>query len=1718
MKQKILLLFCVLLCIAAQAQTLIKKMVVPDAQVNATVQAGDTVYLGGNFSSLFSPTRGVARFSPGTPKADVDFPQLAGSDYVQAAEPDGTGGFYVAGYFDNFNGAALAKTTAILHILANGQLDAAFGNVSDNNGYTIYSLKKKGSRLYVGGNFTKLQNITRNYFAALDANTGALLPWLPDAPNGTVNKIDATDSLVFIYGNFNTVGPNYVSNSFAAIYAGSGKKVRNFPAGDNYIQGFVLDSNKLYLSGYFSKLGVPAAHLVKLTGNGQPDIDFSSCDGDINAILKDGSGGWYVAGSFSNIGGVARANLAHILSNGNVDTAFKPVVNSQVLCLAASADTLYIGGYFTTVGGKTRTYVAGVNRTTGAVAAWNPAPDSYVYTLAVYGSTVYIGGAFGKIRGTTTRPYAAAVNFANTLLSWAPQPNSVVNKILLNSNGGTAYLGGSFSSIKAQTRYYLAKVNTITGDAIATWAPQLNSTANTLALVNNILYVGGSFTTVNNINRQYIAAIDTTAGSLNSFIADAGDVVNTIAADSNKLYIGGNFTTIQGASRKYAARFDISTGAIDNWNAGAGFDYFVYALAPSAANVVAGGNFTYYNAQTRNSLGSIDVTAAPYNISPWNPTPNLGSGGINSLVHYGRELIFGGNFYYTDGAASVSNIISLHDSTGVIARHFTQYPNSIVYALSLYDNKLMVGGSYSAFAKTSDGSSLPNSASLAAYDLSTWQLSKENYSVDGSISKIFTDGTGRLIAAGSFNRSNLVYRNYLAAINVKTGMPTDFDPSLNGQVYSLALKDTVLFAGGGFTSTDAGRTNVARAYAGAFSTKTSKTTTWAPNADSYVLSMAIKDSTVYMGGYFSNVKGVARAYAAAVSTTGTGSLKTWAPNTNSTVWAILPVGSSVFIGGEFTTVKGVTRQYLAKCNSTDGTAASWAPNADNVVYALATDGAKIYAGGNFFNISTGSRNGLAVFDTSSSNKLTSFNANLNTYPAVYSIATWGKNIYLGTSALTTINGTARAFIGGIDTTTKKANAFNPSPDGTVNTNSFSIAKKRLAIGGGWGNLGTNANNPYFALFTLPPASPAVSLVFSNLSPTSVKASVTKGDGDGRAFFVKADTLKPSAPADGTTYTGNTVFTKGDKKADTSYAVYTGILDSVTVTGLRPNKKYTFGIYEYNGSGAGTSYNSALASGTITTPCPAYNLHITANDTLKICAGGTVLLKAPAGFKTYKWNTGDTTNSITKPAGNYSVNYTDTDGCAGTTIIAVVADPKPNLGKDSAVKVCPGFAINITNIYNTAQYPTVIWNVARPDSVGVGKDTLIVANATGCRDTAVVTVTLATKPALGADKSLKICSGTTTNITTQYTTTGYTNVVWSTATPTAVGKGNYTLTVTNSFGCMDTAVVKVDTVSKPKTPLVTLAGPANICSGDSTLISASNYTDTTLKISWLRNDTAIANATKKDYYAKTSGAFKLKYTNSTGCSANSAAVTVNVGSRPPVPVITKTGSTNFCQGDSLVLTANASIGLQWYRNNSAIKLATSSRYVVRAGGSYKLVVSGGAGCNATSDSVIAMVTSVAKPTITLVNDTLVSSSATGNQWFENGVAIPGATGQKYSPNDIDWYTVRVTSGACVSPMSDQYLYTANTLLGKKAGSSGVLVYPNPASDAANLQLTGFRGAVMVTITDVTGKLVYSQQKLTNSTYKLPLGNLAAGIYIVRVSDGRRITSVKLVKGKQQTATY
>src|SRR5262245_18145637 len=103
---------------------------------------------------------------------------------------------------------------------------------------------------------------------------------------------------------------------------------------DRQVNAIVRDGGTIYFGGSFSYVGPPTGGgAVVDAGTGAALRPYQRIDGRVLTIAPDGSGGWYLGGSFTRVHGHPRGNLAHLDANGNL-TAWDPNANSIVATLA----------------------------------------------------------------------------------------------------------------------------------------------------------------------------------------------------------------------------------------------------------------------------------------------------------------------------------------------------------------------------------------------------------------------------------------------------------------------------------------------------------------------------------------------------------------------------------------------------------------------------------------------------------------------------------------------------------------------------------------------------------------------------------------------------------------------------------------------------------------------------------------------------------------------------------------------------------------------------------------------------------------------------------------------------------------------------------------------------------------------------------------------------------------------------------------------------------------------------------------------------------------------------------------------------------------------------------------------------------------------------------------------------------------------------------------
>jgi gliding motility-associated-like protein len=301
--------------------------------------------------------------------------------------------------------------------------------------------------------------------------------------------------------------------------------------------------------------------------------------------------------------------------------------------------------------------------------------------------------------------------------------------------------------------------------------------------------------------------------------------------------------------------------------------------------------------------------------------------------------------------------------------------------------------------------------------------------------------------------------------------------------------------------------------------------------------------------------------------------------------------------------------------------------------------------------------------------------------------------------------------------------------------------------------------------------------------------------------------------------------------------------------------------------------------------------LAASNTSPVCAGGSFNLTASTVTNaTYSWtgpncfsSTQQNPTGVTGPSTPgqyvYTVTATGLNGvvCTDTTIVTVVA--RPNIGADTTRMICTGATINLTSLYNTTGL-TPNWTiggvaVANPASVGVaGLYRLIVVNATGCTDTAFVTLVVSTVNATVGSVNANCTTNGTITVTNP---TGIVPYLYAISTAPTVFQasnvfsatnGSYVVTIKDSLGC---TITKPVTVALTNNLSISSRTDTTICKGGSvTLTTTGNATAYT----WTPA-TALSNANTASPVASPTAYTRYVVTATLGQCTTTEDVNVNV---------------------------------------------------------------------------------------------------------------------------------------------------------------------------------------------------------------------------------------------------
>ena len=691
MKSLIYFIFFIILSFQVYGQEVLKNVYSPNRKVNDVKVDDNIAYIAGDFDYV-GPNTGAAGVFGTTMEYDSNFPRIEG--VVDAAFPDGKGGWYIGGDFDYVGDYNIPN---LAHILSNDSVDVSFNFGVEGEVRTIVVFE---GFLFFGGNFRIPQILLEDYkgLAGIDLIENSLLDWNP-RPNSTVFTLEEHNGKLWIGGDFDVIDGKDIN--CLAIF----NPLNNQTSGLDYIfysnqlvgpgiYDILFADNMMFLSGFFSSIAgsddvYTRKNIASFSDNGfaitnwSPDtLVESMSDSKINCMLYYG-GIIYAGGDFENIGDAQRKNLAAIDATTGIISDFNPQFDSQVRVLKRNGNTLYIGGDFSFMGTVRRGFTAAYNLATLEPAEWDVNAQSNVLCIEMNNNKMFIGGTFNSVGGII-RNNLAAIDLTNGKpTSWAPNANNEVYALEIQND--KIYAGGIFTTIGGEARNRIARLDKTTGFADS-WAPEADGTVYDIKAQGNRVYTAGMFANIGGANRSNLAALDSTTGVAVDWTPEPSDIVIKIDVRNDVVYAAGGFQNIGGASRSFLAAIDPVTGTATDWDPSP--DDLVVSLLATEDKVFVGGMFRNIGGEARHYAAAL----SPANglADAW--APNL-DGPVAAFAKGADRFYIGGQFNQIDGERRIS-IASFDLNTGGLLPWNPEISGS-VGTISFANNTVLAGGRFS---------------------------------------------------------------------------------------------------------------------------------------------------------------------------------------------------------------------------------------------------------------------------------------------------------------------------------------------------------------------------------------------------------------------------------------------------------------------------------------------------------------------------------------------------------------------------------------------------------------------------------------------------------------------------------------------------------------------------------------------------------------------------------------------------------------------------------------------------------------------------------------------------------------------------------------------------------------------------------------------------------------------------------------------------------------
>lgn len=368
---------------------------------------------------------------------------------------------------------------------------------------------------------------------------------------------------------------------------------------------------------------------------------------------------------------------------------------------------------------------------------------------------------------------------------------------------------------------------------------------------------------------------------------------------------------------------------------------------------------------------------------------------------------------------------------------------------------------------------------------------------------------------------------------------------------------------------------------------------------------------------------------------------------------------------------------------------------------------------------------------------------------------------------------------------------------------------------------------------------------------------------------------------------------------------------------------------------------------------AQNPTVDLGKDLEVCEDDTLLLNNLSHLPelSYAWSTSSTDNDLEiYTSGTYSVIATDTNGCMGYDTLTAFYHSKPVANFGSFVDACRNDTLSIDAGMHG---PGTTWDWSTTettqgiDITKTGTYSVTVVDSFGCAAFIEVEAHFRKLPFVDLGLKKDICEGDSLALDAGFDD-GYTTYSWSNGASSkmlyVLSAGNYSVVVTDSFGCQRSDDVDVTVFS---VPVLALGADTAICKGTILTLNAGTHAST----KWNTSE-------KTSTISVTAGTYSVTVANAFGCENEDEIVITETD----VPVATFSGSDVGGQNVSFTNTSQDGDSYAWDFGDGTASTEEAPTHWYKTDSTYtvELTATNKCGNTSTTESITVLASGIAGP--------------------------------------------------------------------------------------------------------------------------------------------------------------